>query len=176
MAGRGGWDLVVLGVLALALASPREGVTASPSSDRSPSTPKVLSSDFYPCSQCHVSLRPDEVEPASSFHTEKAISGHGEPLRGCFDCHNANDLDALRLVSGDPIQFQQVDTLCGQCHGKIYQAWEAGAYGKRTGFWNGEKRHYSCSECHDPHQPTFAPIEPDPAPLRPGETLRKKRR
>ena len=176
MACRGGGALVVVGVLSLTLALARGEASTDVPSERSAGTPEVLTSDLYPCSQCHADSESDVSAATSDFHTDKTISGHGEPLRGCFDCHNAKDLDGLRLVSGDPIEFQEVDTLCGQCHGKIYLAWKAGAYGKRTGAWNGDKRYYSCSECHDPHQPTFAAIEPDPAPMRPSETLRNKRR
>ena len=75
----------------------------------------------------------------------------------------------LKDVQG--IEFKDLDMLCGQCHGKIYAAWQAGAYGKRVGSWDGEKRYFSCTECHDPHQPRFEAIRPDPVPMRPDETL-----
>jgi uncharacterized CHY-type Zn-finger protein len=106
------------------------------------------------------------------FHIEKTLSGHGEPLRDCFDCHDSSNLDNLRLVNGEAVKFEELDTLCCQSDWEIYNAWQAGAYGKRTGNWNGAKRYYRCSECHDPHQPVFTPMEPEPAPTKPGQTLR----
>ena len=135
--------------------------------------PRVLSSEFYPCSDCHSG--PGEaafLDRDVDFHEDKAISGHGEPLKWCFDCHDPDNPDALRLIGGETVEFGELHVLCGQCHGKIYKAWEAGAYGKRIGFWDGEKRYFSCSECHDPHQPRFEAIKPDPAPTRPAQTLR----
>lgn len=170
--GLTGGSVVVVGLLSVALTAAGGSVLGSPPED-SIGSPSVLSSDLYPCSQCHADFELDGSAGTGDFH-EKAISGHGEPLRSCLDCHAAADMDALRLVGGEPIAFEQVDVLCGQCHGKIYLAWQAGAYGKRTGLWNGEKRYSSCVECHDPHQPTFAAIEPDPPPRRPRETLRRK--
>jgi hypothetical protein len=136
-------------------------------------TPRVLSSDLYPCSECHTGDGgADFLDRDVDFHTDKVISGHGEPLKWCFDCHNPDSPNTLRLVGGEAIDFERAHLLCGQCHGKIHAAWEAGAYGKRMGFWDGEKRLFSCAECHDPHQPRFAAITPDPAPTRPADTLR----
>lgn len=135
--------------------------------------PRVLSSEYYPCTECHSGAgEPEFLDRNVDFHEDKAISGHGEPLKWCFDCHNPDNPNTLRLVGGEAIEFKNLDVLCGQCHGKIYAAWQAGAYGKRVGLWDGEKRYFSCTECHDPHQPRFEAITPDPAPLRPEETLR----
>ena len=135
--------------------------------------PRVLSSELYPCTECHSGTgRADYLDRDVDFHSDKAISGHGEPLKWCFDCHNPESPNTLRLVGGESVEFRQLHVLCGQCHGKIYAAWKAGAYGKRMGSWEGEKRYFSCTECHDPHQPRFEAITPDPPPRRPAETLR----
>lgn len=135
--------------------------------------PEILSSLLFPCTQCHArGQRPDNPVGHAGFHTDKSISGHGEPTKSCFDCHNRVNFDTLRLVGGEEVAFEQLHLLCGQCHGKIHIAWKAGAYGKRIGLWNGEKRYYSCTECHDPHRPQFSRVKPDSAPVRPEETLR----
>lgn len=56
---------------------------------------------------------------------------------------------------------------CGQCHGTIYRDWKVGIHGKRTGYWNGDKEYRICLKCHDPHNPKFKQLKPDPPPLRP---------
>ena len=153
--------------------SSAEGMSLVTASGVTMVPPRVLSSELYPCTECHADDGGEHfLDRDVDFHEDKAISGHGEPLKWCFDCHNPENPDTLRLVGGEAIEFENLDVLCGQCHGKIYAAWKAGAYGKRVGSWNGEKRYFSCTECHDPHQPQFEAIRPDPAPMRPEETLR----
>lgn len=150
-----------------------EGVSFVAASGATIVPPRVLSSELYPCTECHQGDGGAEfLDHVVDFHLDKTISGHGEPLKWCFDCHNPDNPNTLRLVGGEAVDFENLDVLCGQCHGKIYAAWKAGAYGKRVGLWNGEKRYFSCTECHDPHQPRFEAIKPDPAPVRPEETLR----
>ena len=56
---------------------------------------------------------------------------------------------------------------CGQCHGTIYRDWRAGIHGKRTGYWNGKKEYRICLKCHNPHDPKFKKLKPEPPPLRP---------
>ena len=147
-------------------------VAFAPESAPRTNNPSVLSSPLYPCSQCHATLPADRPDRKVNYHADKEISGHGEPLKWCFDCHDAENLDALRLIGGETVAFKQVQILCGQCHGKLYAHWQAGAYGKRTGNWDGEKTFSLCTDCHDPHQPRFVPCPPDPAPQRPEVTLR----
>jgi hypothetical protein len=107
------------------------------------------------------------------FHTEKKITGHGEPERWCLDCHNAKDRDTLLLITGEKVKFEQSHRLCGQCHGTIYRDWQAGIHGKRVGYWDGPKEYFLCPYCHNPHKPRFPPLEPMPAPTRPEDTLKK---
>ena len=57
----------------------------------------------------------------------------------CFDCHNPDNRDKLRLANGKLVKFEESYILCGQCHGTILREWKAGLHGKRTGMWNGDK-------------------------------------
>jgi hypothetical protein len=92
---------------------------------------------------------------------------HAEEQRGCLDCHNPDDRDALRLASGDTVSFEQSYLLCGQCHGPKLRDWRLGLHGKRTGMWEGEKKFYLCAHCHNPHEPRYAPMKPAFPPVRP---------
>jgi uncharacterized CHY-type Zn-finger protein len=87
----------------------------------------------------------------------------------CFDCHNPDNRDTLRLANGKRVSFEESYILCGQCHGTILREWKAGLHGKRTGMWNGEKQYRLCVHCHWPHEPRFKPIKPMLPPVRPSE-------
>jgi hypothetical protein len=133
--------------------------------------PPPFSPGIYPCSNCH-SLMP--VNPTrrelSGFHTDIVLR-HDEENRWCLDCHDADNRDLLHRASGEPILFEESYRLCGQCHGEKYRDWRAGIHGRRTGDWNGHKSYLLCAHCHNPHEPHFQPIQPEPAPIPPKETV-----
>jgi hypothetical protein len=134
--------------------------------------PAVLSSNNFPCSNCHSGMTPDSSRRPLSFHAEIKVNKHGEQRMWCHGCHDAADRDHLRLAGGEKVPFPELHRLCGQCHENIYRHWKAGVHGKRTGSWDGENRHYLCTQCHNPHSPRFKPLKPEPAPRRPVQTLR----
>ncbi len=80
----------------------------------------------------------------------------------------ARNRDKLKLADGEIIDFTESYRLCGQCHGNIYRDWKAGIHGKRVGSFKGGKRTYFlCVNCHNPHDPKFKPLKPEPPPIRP---------
>jgi hypothetical protein len=105
-----------------------------------------------------------------TFHTDIKLS-HDEENRWCLDCHDAVNRDSLHLASGEQVSFEESYRLCGQCHGEKYRDWRAGVHGRRSGQWNGHKTYLLCAHCHNPHAPRFQPIEPEPAPIPPHETV-----
>ncbi len=107
-----------------------------------------------------------ERRELEEMHTDIVLR-HAEEQRWCLDCHNLEDRDKLRLVSGELIDFTESYRLCGQCHGDKYRDWRVGVHGKRTGYWNGEKQYLLCAHCHNPHSPRFKPLKPMPPPVRP---------
>lgn len=132
--------------------------------------PPPFSEGIFPCSDCHSGMDPNPKRRQLEFHTEiQEGFNHAKEQRWCLDCHNMNDRDKLRLISGDVLDFESSYNLCGQCHGTIFRDWKAGIHGKRTGQWNGKKQYRLCVHCHNPHQPKFKPIKPLPAPVRPDE-------
>ncbi len=134
--------------------------------------PPVLSSNLYPCSQCHAYLPRNPQKRELQFHKEIVIKGHAEEQRWCLDCHDLNDRDKLRLINGNKIRFDDSYLLCGQCHGNIYRDWRVGVHGKRVGMWDGPKQYFLCPSCHNPHSPRFRQLKPEPPPIRPERTLR----
>jgi hypothetical protein len=133
--------------------------------------PPPFSPGIYPCSMCHGMMPVNTTRRTlTAFHTEIVLK-HDEEHRWCLDCHDAENRDQLHLASGEPVPFEESYRLCGQCHGEKYRDWRAGVHGRRTGDWNGHKSYLLCANCHNPHQPRFQPLKPEPAPIPPGETV-----
>ena len=129
--------------------------------------PPPFSEGIFPCSSCHASLKVNRTRrELTEMHTDIVLK-HDEAHRWCLDCHDATNRDWLHLASGERVSFDESYLLCGQCHGEKLRDWRAGVHGRRTGYWNGEKRYLLCVHCHSPHQPRFHALAPKPAPLRP---------
>jgi hypothetical protein len=134
--------------------------------ERPPFTPGI-----FPCSACHEGMEPDTNPRELGEHTNIRLKHSSEAIRWCFSCHDAKNRDKLRLVNGDLIDFTESYRLCGQCHGNIYRDWKAGVHGKRVGYFKGGQRtYYLCVNCHNPHDPKFKPLKPEPPPFRPQDT------
>ena len=139
-----------------------------------PSPP--FSEGIFPCSDCHekgdaVNLTPRKL----TEEHDKLVFHHGSRDRWCFDCHNPNDRDKLRLASGRLVDFKRSYLLCGQCHGPKLRDWRAGVHGKRTGYWNGKKQYLLCVNCHNPHMPKFKALKPMKRPRKPSEITFKNK-
>jgi hypothetical protein len=132
-----------------------------------PVPPPPFSEDIFPCSDCHADMEPNPNRRELVDMHEDMVLDHAEGQRWCLDCHNLNDRDSLHLVSGEVIPFTESYRLCGQCHGDKLRDWKVGIHGKRTGYWNGEKQYLLCAHCHNPHSPSFKPMQPMPPPIRP---------
>ncbi len=128
--------------------------------------PPPISSDYWPCSQCHGPQGEENPQRRvlTLEHTNIKLH-HGN--NWCLNCHDYKNRDMLHLSDGTLIPFSQSEKLCGQCHGDIYRDWKLGIHGKRTGYWNGPKRYLLCVNCHWPHDPHFKPLKPLPPPVRP---------
>ena len=129
--------------------------------------PPPFTDGIFPCSECHEDMEVNrERRELEDFHDDIQLD-HGPKERWCFDCHNPDDRDRLRLANGTSIGFDESYRLCGQCHGTIFRDWREGIHGRRQGCWDGAKSYLLCAHCHNPHAPRFAPIEPLPPPVRP---------
>lgn len=127
-----------------------------------------LTPGIFPCSQCHKLMPVNRQQRKLEMMHQEIVLKH-MPEGWCFDCHNPDNRDKLRLANGRLVRFEESYYLCGQCHGTILRDWKAGLHGKRTGNWNGEKQYRLCVHCHLPHDPVFKSLEPMPPPARPGD-------
>jgi hypothetical protein len=149
------------------------GVCRSKNEEYPSLPPRIFSSELFPCSTCHEGVKTVIRKRELAFHGEIKIRGHGEPERWCLDCHSTENRDQLVLINSERIDFKDSHRLCGQCHGNIFQDWKAGIHGKRIGYWDGPKKYFLCTYCHNPHSPRFKPLAPEPPPLRPEKSLRR---
>ncbi len=111
------------------------------------------------CSTCHSVRKPnfDNKYSASldEFHQGLQVD-HGK--LACYACHHPDDANSLRSADGTKISYQNVMTLCSQCHGPQATAFAHGAHGGMTGFWDlsrGPQMKNNCIDCHDPHAPRY---------------------
>lgn len=116
------------------------------------------------CSTCHTIRPPNPqnktVKSLDEFHSGMAFS-HGTV--SCLSCHNPTDYDSLQLADGSRVDFTEVMTLCGQCHGPQLKDYEHGVHGGLNGYWDltrGPQRKNNCVDCHNPHVPQFPKMQP----------------
>ena len=124
------------------------------------------SEDDWPCMDCHEDEKPRLRRRTLDEHESLELR-HGTSRGWCFDCHDPEDRDKLRLADGSVLALEDSHILCGQCHGDKFRDWQLGIHGKRTGRWDGPKRYQMCVHCHDPHEPRFQALEPMPGPTPP---------
>lgn len=120
----------------------------------------------YDCMECHRSLE-------AKWHLKKPLMEHREielkhgNNRFCLNCHHPENRNAFVDYDGAQIAQKDVALLCAKCHGPQHRDWQAGAHGRRNGYWDvsrGESERLDCINCHDPHDPGFKPMAPLPGP------------
>ncbi|MBS3906710.1 MAG: hypothetical protein KGZ49_06700 [Syntrophaceae bacterium] len=134
-----------------------------------PVPPPPFTEGIFPCSNCHASMEVNRKKRELKDEHTKIRMHHAETMRWCLDCHDAKNRDKLRLYNGELVSFTESHRLCGECHGNLYRDWRAGIHGKRTGYFmgTGKRTYLLCAHCHDPHEPKFKLIAPEPPPFRP---------
>lgn len=126
--------------------------------------PREAALTHHPCSMCHQHL-PTNPEPRKLVAApHPAALDHGDGRFWCLQCHAEDNRDRLQLLDGQQVGFDESWQLCGQCHYEPQRDWARGAHGKRVSHWQGDRTLYSCTHCHDPHDPGIAPRAPEPPP------------
>jgi len=117
------------------------------------------------CADCHAGMMNPERRVLQDMHDDKKLN-HGDGRIWCLDCHDPQNTYSLRSPGERKVTWQKSDELCGKCHAKIQEDFELGIHTKWLGGWDKPKISYQCVECHNPHDPEFKKIAPEPAPLR----------
>lgn len=132
------------------------------------------------CHICHAYWVPIPRSNQTSnprFAHANIILNHGSNDR-CYNCHQIDDRNKYVANDNSDIIPETPEKLCERCHGLIYQDWLAGTHGKWTGRWDSsqwnEKKTYTCTECHDPHNPVFKYDIAAPPPVWPDKYIRSE--
>ncbi len=130
------------------------------------------------CHICHAFWVPipRSIQTSSPRFAHANIQlNHGSNDR-CYNCHHIADRNKYVANDGTGIMVQTPEKLCERCHGLIYQDWLLGTHGKWTGKWSPEnwteRITYTCTECHDPHNPLFRYDVIAPPPVWPDKFIR----
>lgn len=110
----------------------------------------------YACTECHSkSLDKMQSKDVKKAHWDIKISHANENTMNCVTCHNPDNMDQLKSLTGNDIDFNNSYNLCNQCHTKQFEDWKGGAHGKRIGGWAPPRVSLTCVNCHNPHKPHF---------------------
>lgn len=130
------------------------------------------------CFICHAFWVPIPRKITTSqprFAHSNIIINHGSNGR-CYNCHHITDRNMYAANDGSTIMVQTPEQLCARCHGLIYNDWQKGTHGKWTGKFKPanatERKTYTCTECHDPHDPPFRYRKVAPPPIWPEKYIR----
>ena len=132
------------------------------------------------CFICHaywVAIPRSEQTSKPRFAHANIVLNHGKNDR-CYNCHMISDRNKYVAADGSGIIPQLPERLCARCHGLIYNDWLAGTHGKWTGMWQPVSKRdritYTCTECHDPHNPAYKYQIIAPPPVWPEKYIRSK--
>lgn len=130
------------------------------------------------CHICHAFWVPIPQSAQTSnprFAHANLQLNHGGNDR-CYNCHQIADRNMYVADDGSAILNQTPEKMCARCHGLIFNDWQAGTHGKWTGKYTPanyfERITYTCTECHDPHDPKFKYNILAPPPVWPKKYIR----
>lgn len=111
----------------------------------------------YACTECHSKplseMQSTEVQKA---HWDIDVVHADESAMNCITCHNGNNMNELRSLTGKAVDFNLSYKLCSQCHTSQFEDWKGGAHGKNIGGWTKPRAGMTCVNCHNPHRPQIA--------------------
>jgi hypothetical protein len=113
----------------------------------------------FKCSECHneplEELKAKKPKMGKKSHWNIEMKHANAQTMNCNTCHNENNMDELHSFTNARISFNNSYQLCAQCHQQQYKDWAGGAHGKRVGGWAKPVVKNTCTNCHNPHSPSF---------------------
>lgn len=111
----------------------------------------------YACTECHTKPL-DQMQNTTAgkkAHWDIKLNHANEKIMNCITCHDGNNMDNLKSLTGSTIDFNNSYNLCSQCHSKQFDDWKGGAHGKNISGWAPPRASLACVNCHNPHKPHF---------------------
>ncbi|MDY8134921.1 cytochrome c3 family protein [Aquimarina sp. 2201CG5-10] len=111
----------------------------------------------YKCTECHNQplSKMQSNDGLKKAHWDIKLSHADVNTMNCITCHNGDDMDNLKSLTGNTIDFNRSYKLCSQCHTNQFEDWKGGAHGKKVAGWAPPRASMTCVNCHDPHKPAF---------------------
>jgi len=117
------------------------------------------------CNKCHgksskLGIRKSSKISSDTHKNIKLIHAAKQGMN-CQTCHaNPSVEDLKNPNNSDKIDINYAFLSCQGCHFNQVRDWAGGAHGKRVKIWANPRMIYNCTECHDPHDPSFKPRLP----------------
>ena len=111
--------------------------------------------ESYACSECHTKSVSElkNSKKGKKAHWNIKMNHADSNTMNCMTCHNGNDMDHLKTLTGNQVDFNKSYNTCTQCHTKQFKDWAGGAHGKRLKSWANPRLSNTCVNCHNPHEP-----------------------
>ncbi|OEK08184.1 cytochrome C [Flavivirga aquatica] len=111
---------------------------------------------LYACTECHTKpLSKMQSKDVKKAHWDIKLAHANKNTMNCITCHNPDNMNSLKSLTGSDIDFNRSYNVCNQCHTKQFEDWKGGAHGKRIGGWAPPRASMTCVNCHNPHKPHF---------------------
>lgn len=108
----------------------------------------------YACIECHTKpLEELKGVDLKKAHWDINLVHANDKIMNCATCHNGDDMNNLKSLTGTAIDFNRSYQLCAQCHSSQFEDWKGGAHGKNIGGWSTPRAAMTCVNCHNPHKP-----------------------
>jgi hypothetical protein len=120
--------------------------------------------DAWPCMRCHDKVEPSAPDEKPDPEHREVVIDHASNMDFCGQCHDLEDMNSLRLITGEQVELSTPHVLCGQCHGEQKASWDIGVHGKQVGEFAGTATRYTCTDCHDAHAPAIPTMRAEPPP------------
>lgn len=109
----------------------------------------------FECSECHTESlsKMQDSKKGKKAHWNIKINHADSTTMNCKTCHNGEDMNNLKTLTNEKVDFNLSYKLCAQCHSSQFKDWKGGAHGKRLGGWAPPRVSNTCVNCHNPHKP-----------------------
>lgn len=110
----------------------------------------------FACIECHSKpLAQMKGLDGKKAHWDIKLNHANSEIMNCATCHNGNDMNNLKTLTGKNIDFNLSYNVCAQCHSGQFADWKGGAHGKKVAGWAPPRASMTCVNCHNPHSPSF---------------------
>lgn len=110
----------------------------------------------YACIECHSKpLSEMRGVDGQKAHWDIKINHAAIETMDCTTCHNPDNMNNLKSLTGKNIDYNLSYKLCAQCHSRQFEDWKGGAHGKKVAGWAPPRASMTCVNCHNPHNPGF---------------------